>query len=178
MPRGFGKARLELTVTETLRERLAAKTGTDQNIEVTKTASNILETVAEVGSYWSTEDKRQVNILNRQIVQTGVEVDRLAELHKNWHKVHEKQFTQALDSFYKLLHASNEGFTIFENVISRLFAVIGRYESSLEKCLSACKIYKDTIDYLKDELVKAKIENIRLKAVQAEHCIGCPASYL
>ena len=185
LPRGFGKVRFELTVTETLRERLAAKTGTDPNIEVTKFAANALETIAEVGSYWSPEDTGQLNILNREIFQINGVVNSFVGSSRHWLKVGEKHFIQALDSYYKVLHISNEAFTIYEDVIARLHAVIASYESSLEKYksilenyLHACEVNKDTINYLRDELVKAKIENIRLKAIQAEHCIGCPASYL
>jgi hypothetical protein len=149
MPRGFGKARLELTVTETLRERLAVRTCTDPNIEVTKTASNILETIAEVGSYYSPEDKKRINNINRDLEQIYEEID-------NW-RINSDKYS-----------------TLFD----RLHAILDRSNSSLKKCLSDCEIQKDTINYLKDELVKAKIENINLKTIQAEHCIGCPASYI
>ena len=53
MPRGFGKTRFELTVTESFRERFAAITGADPNIEVTKKAAEVLENLANGGSFFS-----------------------------------------------------------------------------------------------------------------------------
>ena len=63
MPRAFGKARLELTVTETWRERAAARNGVDPNIEVTKKAAEVLEAFADTGSYWSPQDKKSLRLL-------------------------------------------------------------------------------------------------------------------
>ena len=63
MPRGFGKTRLELTVTETWRERAAARNGVDPNVEVTKEASKVLEAYADTGSYWSPQDVKSLRLL-------------------------------------------------------------------------------------------------------------------
>ena len=77
MPRAFGKARLELTVTETWRERAAARNGVDPNIEVTKKAAEVLEAFADTGSYWSAEDFVALGVLENNFKKLAVSVKTL-----------------------------------------------------------------------------------------------------
>ena len=49
MPRGFGKARWELTVQDSTRNGIAEKLGADENLEVTREAGRLLDNFAKYG---------------------------------------------------------------------------------------------------------------------------------
>ena len=182
MPRGFGKTRLEVTVPETWRERFAAKTGTDQNIEATKKAGQVLEVVADEGSYYSKEDLQNIDLICACQKSTGQLVESIiakiniqrnadnslfrdyANLCNRWKDAYTKECDRWRDVYIKDTTKLKKANTILLGLVNKLSEVVHTVSSVAEA-------YKKGMIYYQNE-------NKRLRALLEEHCQGCPASEL